>query len=473
MKPPIQEVRELPFVTKLAFGAGDVGPAMVTGITNFFIFVFLVNVAGLSPQVFGTLLLISTLWDAITDPIVGTLSDRTRTRWGRRRPYLLFGAVPFAVSFVLLFTVPPLEGGARIAYFLVLLLVHKLLFTVVNVPYTALTPELTNDYDERTSLNSFRFAFSIIASLVAMVAHPFIVGAAPTAAAGYTQSAVVWALAMLLPFFFCFWGTYERPRADVEAPVGFFQGLRITLGNRAFRYVAGVYLLSWVTVATVSAILIPYVTFWLRKPEPGFQASVLLAVQGSALVWLFIWSAVSRRMGKKAVYYQGMVFWIAVSMCLFAVQPVWPGAVVILLAVLAGVGVATAYLVPWAMLPDVIELDELETGARREGVFYGFFVFLQKVAVAFALFLLGQLLGAAGYVQPPTDGGPLPVQPDNALLVIRLLIGPIPAVLLAAGIYLVYRFPITREQHERTLEELARRRALAAEASAGGDATGA
>lgn len=452
-------MKRLPLVTKLAFGAGDVGPAMVAGIVGFFLLIFLTDVARLSPQVAGTLLMLSTIWDAITDPIVGTLSDRTRTRWGRRRPYLLFGAVPFALSFVLLFTVPSLEGDARVAYFLVVLLFHKLMYTVVNVPYTALTPELTDDYDERTSLNSFRFAFSIVASVAAMVAHPFIVGDPPTPE-GYTRSAAVWGAAMLLPFLLSFLGTYERPRVEAETPVGFFEGLRIALGNRSFRCVAGIYLLSWLAVQTVSTVLIYFANYWLRRPDPGFIAGVLLGVQGSALVWLFIWSAVSKRIGKKGVYFRGMVFWIGVSMALFAVQPTWPGPVVIGLAVLAGVGVATAYLVPWAMLPDVIEQDELETGRRREGIFYGFFVFLQKMAVACGLFMIGQLLGAAGYLQP-TKEVPLPIQPDSALFVIRLLIGPIPAVILLAGIYLVYRFPITREQHELTLAELARRKEAA------------
>ncbi len=458
-------MKRLPLVTKLAFGAGDVGPAMVAGIIGFFLLIFMTDVAGLSPEVAGTLLMVSTIWDAVTDPIVGTLSDRTRTRWGRRRPYLLFGAVPFALSFVLLLTVPPFEGNARVGYFLVVLLFHKLMYTVVNVPYTALTPELTDDYDERTSLNSFRFAFSIVASVAAMVVHPFLVGSPPTPE-GYMRSAAVWGVAMLPAFLLSFLGTYERPRVEAEAPVGFFEGLRIAMGNRAFRCVSGIYLLSWLAVQTVSTVLLYFINYWLRRSDPGFVASVLLGVQGSALVWLFIWSAMSKRVGKKGVYYRGMVFWIGVSMALFAVQPSWPSIAVIGLAVLAGVGVATAYLVPWAMLPDVIEQDELETGRRREGIFYGFFVFLQKLAVAVGLFLIGQLLGAAGYIKPTTEVQ-LPVQPDSALFVIRLLIGPIPAVILAAGIYLVYRFPITKEQHEQTLAELARRREAAGAADPG------
>jgi len=138
-----------------------------------------------------------------------------------------------------------------------------------------------------------------------------------------------------------------------------------------------------------------------------------------------------------------------------------PPYVIIILGVLAGVGVATAYLVPWAMLPDVIELDELKTGRRREGAFYGFFVLLQKLGLALGLFLVSQGLAISGYITPPVGSTVPIVQPDSALLAIRLMIGPIPALVLAAGILLVHRFPITRQDHEATLAELAQRRAQA------------
>jgi len=122
-------------------------------------------------------LLINKIWDSVNDPIVGVISDRVHTRWGRRRPWFLFGAIPFGITFVLLFLVPPFDSTGRFWYYLIVSLMLDLAFTVVNVPYTALTPELTRDYDERTSLNSYRFAFSIGSGLLAAVLHPIIVNA--------------------------------------------------------------------------------------------------------------------------------------------------------------------------------------------------------------------------------------------------------------------------------------------------------
>lgn len=461
MKPPADSTSErVPLVTKLAFGSGDVGPAIATAIMSFFLLYFFTDVARISVAAAGLILLVSKIWDAINDPIIGTLSDRVHTRWGRRRPWFLFGAVPFGLTFFLLFLVPPFGETGKVVYFLVVTLMLDTMFTIVNVPYTALTPELSRDYDERTSLNSYRFAFSITAGLIAAVLHPIIVGAVAQNSSqqmGYAVSALIFAVLCTIPFFFAFWGTYERHTAEEEESMPFVEGVKVAFGNRAFRYVTGIYLLSWLVVQTVSTIVIYFMTYWLRRPD--MVLVVILSVQGSALIWLFIWTAVSRRVGKKGVYYRGMVFWIVVSFGLFLVQPDWPSWVVIVLGVLAGVGVATAYLVPWAMLPDVIEEDELETGKRREGVFYGFFVLLQKLGLALGLFLVSQALNLTGYITPPANVTAPIEQPDSALFAIRLMIGPVPALILAAGMVLVYLYPITKAKHEATLQELARRRA--------------
>ncbi|MCS7059565.1 MAG: MFS transporter [Anaerolineae bacterium] len=456
---PSAATEKVPFLTKLAFGAGDVGPAVATAIMSFFLLYFLTDVARLNPAAAGLILLLNKIWDSVNDPLVGMVSDRLRTRWGRRRPWFLFGAIPFGLTFLLLFLVPPFDDTGKFAYYLVVSLMLDLAFTVVNVPYTALTAELTRDYDERTSLNQYRFAFSIGSGLIAAVAHPIIVNAVQPAAGvqtAYAVSALVWAVVATVPFFFAFWGTYERHTVEEEAPMPILQALRFTFANRAFRYVTAIYLASWLVVQTVSTIVVYYLTYWLRQPE--LTAPVILAVQGSALIWLFIWTRVSRRVGKKGVYFRGMGFWIAVSFALFVVQPDWPAWTIILLGALAGVGVATAYLVPWAMLPDVIELDELQTGRRREGAFYGFFVLLQKLGLAVGLFLVSQVLAWSGYITPPANATTPIVQPDSALLAIRWMIGPAPAIVLLIGMGLVWRFPITKAQHEQTLAELQKRR---------------
>jgi glycoside/pentoside/hexuronide:cation symporter, GPH family len=461
VKPPATVSEKVPLVTKLAFGAGDVGPAVATSIMSFFLLFFFTDVARLNPALAGIILLVNKLWDAVNDPLIGMVSDRVRTRWGRRRPWFLFGAIPFGLTFFLLFLVPNWGEMGKFWYYLVVSLMLDIAFTVVNVPYTALTAELSRDYDERTSLNQYRFAFSITAGLLAAFFHPIIVNTVKagggTEQTGYILSAGVWAVVATLPFFFAFWGTYERHTPEEEAPMPFREGLRTTFSNRAFRYVIGIYLLSWLVVQTVSTLVVYYLTYWLRRAE--LVPFVLLAVQGSSLLFLFFWTWTSRRIGKKGVYYYGMIWWIVVSFLLFIVRPEWPPYVIIILGVLAGVGVATAYLVPWAMLPDVIEVDELKTGRRREGAYYGFFVLLQKLGLGLGLFLVSQALAISGYVTPPPGTTTPIVQPDSALLAIRIMIGPVPALILAAGIYLVHKFPIGKKEHDEMLRQLEARRA--------------
>ena len=160
-KPP------LPTRTKFIYGLGDWGTAASTSARNIFWFVFLTNVVGIEAGVAGTVVLVGKLWDGINDPLIGTLSDRLQTRWGRRRPFLLFGSIPFAISFILLFIVPPIENRTWLAvYYSFAFLLFDTLFTVVNVPYIAMLPELSADYDERSNLAGWRISVSILAALV-------------------------------------------------------------------------------------------------------------------------------------------------------------------------------------------------------------------------------------------------------------------------------------------------------------------
>lgn len=446
----------LPLRTKLAFGAGDLAPAIATLIPSFFQFFFLTSVAGLDPLLAGSVRAILTVWDAVNDPVVGWLSDRTRSRFGRRRPWLLYGAVPFGIIYFLQWVVPPFDDTGKFIYYLIVGLLFNMAFTAVNVPYTALTAELTKDYDERTSLNAFRFAFSIGGSLVAGVLHPIIVGRYADPATGYLVSGAIWGGLCILPFFWCFAGTRERHSGD-EPPAGnVIQQFRTALANRPYLFVIGIYLFSWLAVQFTSSILVPYMTFYLQRED--LIAVMLLAVQGSAMVFLFVWNAVCRRIGKKAVYMIGMVFWILVQAVLFFVQP-GQATLAIVLAALAGVGVATAYIIPWSMMPDVIEYDELATGQRREGVFYGLMVLLQKFGLALGQFMIGLVLQNAGFISSEGAAAATVQQPASALFALRVLIGPVPTLMLLGGMALTAFYPITRAKHAEILAQLEARRA--------------
>lgn len=442
-------------LTKLAFGAGDLGPAIVAAINGFFLNAFLLDVAGLRPAMAGTIFLLAKIWDAVNDPIIGALTDRTKTRWGRRRPWLLFAAIPFGLAFFLQWIVPDLGDAGKFWYYLVIAILLDSAYTAINVPYAALTPELTHDYDERTSLSSYRFSFSILGGVLAAFFHTIIVGFFDSPFTGYMVSAAVWAFFIIAPNFITFAFTREvHYKEERPSGPGFLEGLRIAFHNRAFIYVVLIYLLSWLSIQFVQNNLLLYVKYWIGAEE---QFGVLiLCIQFSAFIFLLIWARISQKLGKQNVYYAGMTVWILVAIFLFTVQP---GQVTLLfiLAILAGAGVSIGYLIPWSMLPDVIELDELETGQRREGIFYGFFVFLQKLGISLGIAISNYILELTGYINQ-VPGGATPVQPNSALMALRVFVSLVPMVILLASFILVYHYPITRKKHAEIRAELEHRK---------------
>ncbi len=460
----------LPLKTKLAYGAGDIGPAIESTIKPFFLLNFLINVAGLEPAAAGIVLMVAKIWDAVNDPLVGWLTDHTHTRLGRRRPWLLAAALPFGLAWFLLWLVPPLSLPLKIVYYTVVMVLLDTALTAVLVPYTALTPELTPDYDERTSLTSIRMRMSIAASLVAGFLHGQIIGAFPNDPyLAHALTGALWGVAMALPCFIVVAGTREpKPAASAaaaEAGPGFWRGLQLVFANRAFVLVLIVYALSWIVLQFIQTNLLLYVKDWVlqTRSEAAVQAQfsfVILALQASAFVWIIFWTRMSARLGKKAVYYIGAGVLIVV-LTLVGLMPRGQLWMMYALAVAGGAGVAVLYLVPWSMVPDVMELDELETGQRREGVYYGFFAFLQKWGVGAAAAIAGWALQLTGYVKA-TPGQPLPDQPEAALTALRVLIGPVCAVLLAVSLVAVYLYPITRERHAQIRGALAARAAQAA-----------
>jgi GPH family glycoside/pentoside/hexuronide:cation symporter len=470
--PDATALPKMNFLTRLSYGAGDLGPAITANILVIFQLVFLTSVAGIPAGMAGSILLIGKIWDAVNDPIIGVLSDRTHnSRWGRRYPWMLWGAIPFGITFFLMWLVPEFSDDPTVnqwglfAYYVVMSILFNTFYTMVNLPYTALTPELTRDYDERTSLNSFRFAFSISGSIFSLVlAFGIFLLIPDNPLQQYIILALLCAVISVLPLYWCVWGTYRRmvqvssskstaEPQDTSTSLPYLEQLRIVFTNRPFLFVIGIYLFSWLAVQNTVAIIPFYIVYWMDLPETVFT-QVILAIQVTALVMLFIWSRVSERIGKRAVYFLGMAMWIAAQCFLFFLQPGQVG-LLFALGIMAGFGVSTAYLIPWSMLPDVIELDELRTGQRREGVFYAFMVLLQKMGLALGLFLVGQILDLAGFIE--ATGNTVPAQPDSALLAIRILIGPLPAVILICGLVVAYFYPITREVHQEIMLQLKQR----------------
>jgi glycoside/pentoside/hexuronide:cation symporter, GPH family len=461
------EKASLPLRTKFIYGTGDWGTSAAdTGRSLFWLF-FLASVVGLDVGVAGTIVLIGRLWDAVNDPLVGLLTDRTDTRWGRRRPYFLFGAIPFGVGFILMFSVPPFTSQLALAvYYTFVFLIFNTVYTLINVPYAALTAELTQDYDERSSLVAWRMSFSILASLVTGAAFkvvaeqvfaPRLGAAEPNVQTGYLVAAVLWAVTMVIPPILLFRSIREPGHAPVRDPFRPLQTLKEVYANRPFRLGATIYFLTFSTTEMVLAVFIWFLVFYLRVP-PGFESQVLGTALLVALLSMPLIVRMMHRFGKRETFIICMTFWIAVLVIISRVAP-GEQQLILVAAMFAGVGLGAAHVVPWAMVADVVEEDEYRTGKRREGIYAGYLVLFRKLAGAISVFFVGWVLKWTGFISSTTGGLEFIQQPASALLAIRIFISVVPAVMLFLAILVAWRYPLSREAHDRLRQQLAERRA--------------
>ena len=438
--------------TKILYGVGDIGFSLTSTMIGIYFLLFLTDVVGLRPALAGLAIMIAKQWDWINDPIVGHISDRTRTRWGRRRPFLLVGFIPFALVFAMMWWRPPIESQVGLAvYYGAIYVLYDTIATFVYMPYFALTPELAVDYDERTALTSYRMAFSILGSLIAFTIPLLIVGSfRPENAARVWLNGLIFAVISALPLLVVFYGTREHPEFANEAQPSLRDSLRSALGNRPFLFSAGIFLLTWSALDIVQAVLLYFIRYWLHLE--GYSDAIFGVIFVTALVVLPVWEWASRHTNKRLAYMVGIAFWAVVQIVLVLVQPGLPLGIILGLAALAGIGVSAAHVLPWSMIPDSIEWDELQTGQRHEGMFYSLVMLMQKAASGLALFMAGLILEWSGYVANAATQAP------SALLGIRLLTGAIPALLFCAGICFAALYPISRSDHNAVRQELARRR---------------
>jgi GPH family glycoside/pentoside/hexuronide:cation symporter len=450
---PQSQSWRLPFWFKAAYSIGDLTTSGPIAIVMFYQLYFLTDVVGLRPDLAGWAVAIGRSWDAVNDPLFGVLSDRVRSRWGRRRVLLLLGALPLGVAFTLMWLIPPLGPRGLVLYYALTFMLFDSAYTAVHVGYNALTPELTVDYDERSELNGFRMTFAIAGSLGSIILVTVLSWSMGVTQQLFRIVGVTLGLFFAIPPLVVFRVTrgYRVEMGESSLPV--WEAFRTTVSNRPFRIVMAIYLLSWTTASILSAILVYLASYHFRIPEQSNY--FVLAAQGSAIVFIPLSVKIARGLDKRWSFILGAATWSAALLGISALRPDQV-TLAYVLAVLSGFGVATAYVIPWSMLPDVIEHDQLRTGQRREGAYYALAAFFQKLGTGLALWLMAQLLALTGYVTPELGGDVLPQQPPAAISALRIFAGPVCAALLLAAILFAGAYPISREQHLEHLEALER-----------------
>jgi GPH family glycoside/pentoside/hexuronide:cation symporter len=446
------ETKRLSLGIKLGFGVCDVGGNLFVTVLGFYLLNFITDNLLLGAGLAGSALLIGKIWDAAIDPPIGTLSDRTRSRLGRRRPWMLAGAISILVMMTLMFTNPHIGSqGLLFVWVLAVYMLMVLAYSIISIPYGSLTPELTKDYDERTTLNAFRMSFAVIGTLIGTQAVGPVRALFASQDHGWIAVGLVMATVITITALITVFSVREPKVASEEARVQ--QDLRKTylaaLKNKPFVLALLTYMLHMMGTNIVQAALIFYYKYivWNADGEAAAQGEFQFALMffiAAAFIFIFIWAAISKRIGKKWSYNIGMgLFALAVLSVFFLAAGRGPWFLRIVMAI-AGIGYSTNYVMPYAIIPDTVELDYAEHGVRREGVFYGLFNFVQQLGVAFALALNGWVLGWFGYV-------PNVAQDALSRLGIRLLVGPIAAFFVIAGIVMLLFYPISRKYYDEVI----------------------
>jgi oligogalacturonide transporter len=461
-----QPGEKLSFWRKLGYGLGDIYGGGSGVVISFYYLVFLTDVVRLSPGLAGTVILISKFYDAITDPFEGVIADRTRTRLGRRRPYLLAGIPLVFLSFFALFYPVSFSGELfRFAFVVCSYLFFSTVVSIVMLNYNALQSELSLDYNERTALSSFRIFFSTVSSILCALLPLRIVGMFADVRTGYVTMGLAFGALFALPFIATVVAARERP--EFQRPpqpfdwrLAFIEPFRM----RTFVYTLAMYLLAFVAIDTVSTIVVYFMkNYMLRGGEADLVNGTLLIAQVLVLPF-YVW--LSKRTSKRIGYIVGATLWMATMLLGFLLKPESSSFVVYLFAVVVGLGTGGIVIMIYSIFPDIPDVDELRSGERREGIYSAMFTFLRKLSSAFAIFIVANVaLSLGGYVPPleqVVDGATTLVeqpQPDSFLLMLRLVFVLVPVVLLAIALVFALRFPLTPEVHRRLRLLLAARRA--------------
>lgn len=453
---------KLALSTKIGFGSGDMfGGGAMTLVGVYYLF-FLTDVLRINPSLAGVVILLSKIWDAVSDPLMGAITDRTQTRWGRRRPYFLAGIPLIFLALLGLWYPVGFENEmARFFYALLTYLFFSTVYTMVLIPYYALASELTLDYTERSSLMSVRMMFSGLSAMICGAIPMAITQSAAGIRAGYSRVGLIFGLVFSLPFLAVFLTTRER--AEFQPNTRRFdlrQSFIEPLRNRSFRRVLIMYLFTFVTLDIVLSVVIYFITYYLRiEGDLTFIMGALLVVQVAAIPGYF---AIGKRWGKTVSYSVSAIIWMLVMLSSLLVRPGISRPMLMIFGAFVGMGTSGSVLMVWSIFADIPDIDELYSGQRREGLYSGLFTFLRKASSALGLFIVSNLLNAAGYQNPQVAPGTIePVsqaQTDQFILVLRLIFSLLPVVFVTLALVSASNYRLSPKLHERLKSILDRRR---------------
>ena len=425
----------------LGWAAGSHGTSVILGALTFYLLHYMTGNLGIDVLVASQIIFLVRMYDLVTDPLMGYISDRTETSTGRRRPYLLAGAIGCFITFVALFNVPALSSGSlTIAYIVVVLLLFSTAYTVFNVPYLAMPPEMSADPHERTVLMSFRTVFFVTANLTLTLGGGAILSRYGDAD-GYAAMGWMVGSTVLLGLLLAYFSTRRVPFGRRTLAHGYTvsEQLLLIVRNRPFCIYIGAKLCLLIANASFSVAFLFFAEYALGR-GPELMVSLGIFVTIGTLVALPIWASLARHFGKRNTLMTACLLYAATALTWLLASPDEPG--LILNTRIAAIGFCSGGLIAiaFAMLPDVIEYDRIKSGINREGAYSGIYSAIEKIASAFGPLLFGGYLAAMGFVS--SQGGERVVQEDATVSAIYVATGAIPAAAALCSAAFLYFYPL-------------------------------
>jgi len=432
----------------ILYSAGGIGSSLLISVFTSFLNFFYVDHLKMPPDWIGIAMMFYGFWNAVNDPLLGHVSDRTRTKNGRRKPYILWGTLPLVLVFILVWT-PPFHVLTtvvwRMVYFFLVVAVFDTLYTLVILNWSALFPEMFKTQKERTDISAVRLAFSIIGNILGVALPPVLY-----TTIGWQMMGVVFGIVGLLSLALSYIGSKEDPTYSEGESLPFGKALIETFKNKSFViYVLAAFFLQIIFVLVQGAIPF-YCKYVLQIPE-GIQVSLTLGVIFiSAMVFAAPWTRLINVHGSKKI------FMAAVALFALALIPYWfiRGLTGGLIAgIFLGVGLSALMILLEVMISDVIDEDELKTGTRREGMYYGINGFVVRLAIAIESLLLNFILKLSGYDATLAVGA----QPGSALIGIKSLITVAPLAACVVVFLIISRYPLYGERLETLKKQMQER----------------
>lgn len=432
---------------RAAYGIGDYAICLYWTGVGLYLLYFYTDVVGITPLLAGWIYALGIAWDAITDPFMGFIAERTRTKMGSYRPYIFYGSIPLALSFMILFWVPPFEGTFLFIFLLSVNLIHRTCFTIVSVPYSSLTARITDDSDERTKLTTARMLAASFGTLtVSAFGFPIVLwfGGGEESLGFIYLGLIAGLVAVLILGITVFFVKERKFEFSKDQLPSFKKVSQAVATNYPFWIVFGSILILVSTALMFNNNLIYFVKYCLDLH--AYQGLILGVSSGSAFLSIPFWAYIALKIGKKNSWIISMTI-LSIGYLIFYYYPITTVNELLYILAFIGIGNGATGILFWSMLPDTIEYGEWKTGIRTESSLYGFMTFAQKGAIAFAALILGFALTSIGFE-------PNQQQTDETLKGLKTLMSLIPLVGVCISIVLVYFYPIDKTFHKKLIQDI-------------------